>query len=263
MSAVTMDGICGKSGVGAGDTYSRCNFLQPGASGGATSQYILLGKGSEGYSIDKNNFAPSGSIAWRPDVQSGFLRALLGDPNQATLRAGYSEAYERQGLTRFTDLYGGNRGATISLSRDANTGLVPAGQSWPVLLSQTNRLYTASFNPDPTYPIAIRTNRADSLNAFAPDIEIARVRKLDGRLRPLDLQGHGLRDPVRRQSRRQRVGVDQLQLPHQQRQRLHGDSRRESRRQRAPQRVPARDEEPVGEQRVRRGEPRRFVRLLR
>lgn len=176
MSSVTMASICGKSGVGSGDTYSRCNFLQPGASGGSTSEYILLGKGTEGYSIDKNNFAPSGSIAWRPDVQTGFLRALLGDPNQATLRAGYSEAYERQGLTRFTDLYGGNRGATISLSRDANTGLVPAGQSWPVLLSQTDRLYTASFNPDPTYPIAIRSNRADSLNAFAPDIQIARVR---------------------------------------------------------------------------------------
>jgi hypothetical protein len=109
-------------------------------------------------------------------VESGFLRTLLGDPSQATLRAGYSEAYERQGLTRFTDLYGGNRGASISLSRDANTGLVPSGQSWPVLLSQTDRLYSATFNPDPSYPIAIRSNRADSLNAFAPDIEIARVR---------------------------------------------------------------------------------------
>src|SRR5688572_10191893 len=126
--------------------------------------------------MDLNNFAPSASVAWRPNVESGFLSTLLGDPNQATLRAGYSEAYERQGLTRFTDLYGGNRGASISLSRDANTGLVPPGQTWPVLLSQTDRLYSATFNPDPSYPIAIRSNRADSLNAFAPDIEIARVR---------------------------------------------------------------------------------------
>jgi Carboxypeptidase regulatory-like domain/TonB dependent receptor-like, beta-barrel/TonB-dependent Receptor Plug Domain len=176
MSAVTIESICGRSGTGNGDTYSRCNFLQPGASGGSASEYILLEEGSEGYKMDLNNFAPSASVAWRPDVQSGFLRTLLGDPNQATLRAGYSEAYERQGLTRFTDLYGGNRGATISLSRDANTGLVPAGQTWPVLLSQTDRLYAAPFNPDPTYPIAVRSNRADSLNAFAPDIEIARVR---------------------------------------------------------------------------------------
>ncbi|HET7218773.1 MAG TPA: hypothetical protein VFJ02_12035, partial [Vicinamibacterales bacterium] len=139
-------------------------------------QYILFEKGTEGYETDLNNVAPSVSSAWRPNVQSGFLRKILGDPDQATVRAGYSEAYDRQGLTRFTDLYGGNRGASISLSRNANTGLVPTGESWPVLLSQTNRLYPASFNPDPTYPIAVGANRADSVNAFAPDIKIGRVR---------------------------------------------------------------------------------------
>ena len=32
------------------------------------------------------------------------------------------------------------------------------------------------FNPDPTYPIPVGANRADTLNAFAPDIQIARVR---------------------------------------------------------------------------------------
>ena len=220
-------------------------------------------KGSEGYKTDLNNFAPSASIAWRPDVQSGFLRTLLGDPNQATLRAGYSEAYERQGLTRFTDLYGGNRGASISLSRDANTGLVPAGQTWPVLLSQTDRLYSATFNPDPTYPIAVGANRADSLNAFAPDIEIARVRNwMVGFARSIS-QGHGGRDPLRRQPRRQRVGVDQLQLRREQRQRLHVHPRRESRRQRVHERVQAGDGEPPGQQRLGRREPGRIVRLLR
>ena len=34
----------------------------------------------------------------------------------------------------------------------------------------------SAFNPDPTYPIAVGANRADSLNAFAPDIKIGRVR---------------------------------------------------------------------------------------
>ena len=52
---------------------------------------------------------------------------------------------------------------------------MPAGESWPVLLSQTNRLYPSSFNADPTYPIAVGANRADNLNAFTPDIQIARV----------------------------------------------------------------------------------------
>ena len=67
----------------------------------------------------------------------------------------------------------------MSLNRTANTGtptLVPAGESWPVLLSQTNRLFVSSFNEDPRYPIAVGANRADSLNAFSPDIQAARAR---------------------------------------------------------------------------------------
>ena len=176
MSSVTMDSICGRSGVGNGDVYSRCDVLNPGDLNGVAPQFNLLEKGSEGYETDLNNIAPSAGIAWRPNVQSGFLRAILGDPDQATFRAGYAEAYDRQGLTRFTTLYGNNRGASISLNRTANTGLVPAGESWPVLLSQTNRLYPAEFDPDPTYPIAVGANRADRVDAFAPDIQVARVR---------------------------------------------------------------------------------------
>ncbi len=179
MSAVTIESVCGRSGVGDGGAYSRCNFLAPGTLGGTVPQYIQFEKGTAGYETDLNNIAPSVAIAWRPNVQSGFMRTLFGDPDQATFRAGYSVAYDRQGLTRFTDLYGGNRGASVSLNRTASTGtptLVPAGESWPVLLSQTSRLYPSSFNADPRYPIALNANRADSLNAFAPDIEIARVR---------------------------------------------------------------------------------------
>jgi Carboxypeptidase regulatory-like domain/TonB dependent receptor-like, beta-barrel/TonB-dependent Receptor Plug Domain len=175
MSAVTMDSVCGRSGLGDGGLYSKCNFLDPGSLGGVTPNYILLEKGSEGYKTDLNNVAPSASIAWQPNVESGFLSKILGDPAQATIRAGYSMAYAREGLTRFTGLYGDNRGASISLTRNASTGLVPAGESWPVLLSQTSRLYPLPFNPDPTYPIAVGANRADNLNAFTPDIQIARV----------------------------------------------------------------------------------------
>ena len=151
---------------------------QPGSPRAAPSpQYILLEKGTEGYKTDLNNFAPSASIAWRPNVQSGFLRALLGDPDQATFRAGYSEAYDRQGLTRFTDLYGGNRGgidlADAQRQHRAGAGRANRGRS---CCRRPSRLYPAPFNPDPTYPIAVGANRADSLNAFAPDIKIARVR---------------------------------------------------------------------------------------
>ena len=176
LSSVTMESLCGQSGLGDGGLYNKCNVLDPGSTGGATPQFIQLKEGTEGYNTDWNNFAPSASIAWRPDVKEGFWRGLLGDPNQATLRAGYSEAYDRAALTTLIGVFGGNRGGTISLSRNANTGLVGPGEAWPVLLSQTDRLKPQTFNPDPTYPIAVGANRSDSLNAFAPDTKIARVR---------------------------------------------------------------------------------------
>jgi len=176
MSSVTMPDVCGISGLGAGGTYNRCNFFQPGASGGkAIPEFVQLTKGTQGYETDWNNLAPSVSVAWRPNVQGGWLRTLMGSPEQATLRAGWSVAYERQGMSQFTGVFGANPGSTLSLTRDANTGLVGAGESWPVLLSQTNRLYQASFPATPVFPIVSRPDRADTISAFAPDIQIGRA----------------------------------------------------------------------------------------
>ena len=101
-------------------------------------EFVQLTTGTQGYETDWNNFAPNVGVAWRPNVQGGFLRTLLGDPEQATLRGGYSVAYERQGMGRVhRQSTAPIRAARCSLTRDANTGLVPAGESWPVLLSQT------------------------------------------------------------------------------------------------------------------------------
>ena len=174
MTTVTMADLCGISGLGDGGTYSRCNFFQPGVTPGQTPAFRQLTKGSLGYKTDWNNFAPSVSVAWRPNKQDGFWRTLLGDPEQATLRGGYTLSYERQGMGVFTGLYGGNQGSTINLTREEDQdNLVLPGETWPVLLSQTNRLAPASFREDPTFPIAVRSARADDLNGFAPDLEIA------------------------------------------------------------------------------------------
>ncbi len=176
MSAVTMESICGRSGLGDGGQYSKCNVLKPGTfSGSQVPEFIQLQKGTAGYKTDWNNLSPTVSVAWRPNVEGGFLRTILGDPDQATLRGGYSVAYERQGLTRFTGLYGSNTGVSKNLNKTVNTGLVPAGESWPVLLSQPNRLTPQPFDESPVYPIPIRTNRSDSINVFAPDIQVAKV----------------------------------------------------------------------------------------
>jgi hypothetical protein len=185
LSQSTFADACGVSGIGAnGD----CRFYDPTATGGKVPDFVEFGSGSQNYKTDWNNIAPNVGVAWRPDVQTGWLRSLLGDPEQATVRAGYSHAYDRQGMAVFTGQYGANPGSTLSLTRsEANGLLVPSGQSWPVLLRDRGRL------PDPgpcaagvinagcvpetvAYPIPVRSNRSDSVNTFHPDIKIAYAR---------------------------------------------------------------------------------------
>src|SRR5262245_43604018 len=173
MTTASLADICGVSGIGSGGLYNACNFFAPASSGGKVPEFAQFTSGTRGYNTDWNNLAPNIGAAWRPNVKGGWLRALLGDPEQATIRGGYSVAYERQGIGGFTGIYGPNPGSTLSLTRDANTGLVGPGESWPVLFRQTDRLYQAPFPTTPTFPIPIRPNRADSINAFHPDIEVA------------------------------------------------------------------------------------------
>jgi hypothetical protein len=173
MSTASMADVCGMSGLGSGSTYDRCNFYQPGASGGKVPEFVQLTRGTQGYDTDWNNLAPNVGIAWRPNVQSGLLRTLLGDPDQATVRAGYSVAYERQGMGVFTGQFGVNPGTTLDLERNEDLNLVLPGQSWPVFLHETERLFPASFPATAQYPIPIRAGRADDINIFAPDIKIA------------------------------------------------------------------------------------------
>ena len=173
MSAASLDSICGVSGLGSGGIYDACRFFAPGNSSGRVPEFVQYTSGTAGYHTDWNNVAPNVGIAWRPNATTGWLRTLLGDPEQATLRGGYSIAYDRQGMGVFTGVFGANPGSTLSLTRNANTGLVGPGEQWPVLLSESGRLYPASFPDTPTFPIPIRANRADSISAFHPDIQIA------------------------------------------------------------------------------------------
>jgi TonB dependent receptor len=187
LSQSTFADACGISGIGGnGD----CRFYDPTASGGQVPAFIAFGTGTHNYKTDWNNVAPNVGVAWRPNVQDGWLRALLGDPEQATVRGGYSHAYDRQGMAVFTGQYGANPGSTLSLTRsEANGLLVPSGsgQTWPVLLRDRSRLpepgpcppgvINAGCVPETvSYPIPVRTNRSDSVNTFHPDIKIAYAR---------------------------------------------------------------------------------------
>jgi hypothetical protein len=168
-STATFADLCGVSGVGSGPDGRGCNIFKPNTLTGQKSQYIQYTTGSKGYKSDYNNIAPNVSAAWRPNAQSGFLRTLLGDPEQATVRAGFSIAYNRNGMDEFTGVFGANPGRSFTANRNnTNNNLVLAGQSWPLLLRETNRLgppatcpagtVAASCVPgSPSYPFAATT----------------------------------------------------------------------------------------------------------
>jgi len=166
---------CGTSGTGAGPDGRGCNLFQPGATGGTSPQFAQFLQGDRVYPTDWNNVAPNVGVAWRPNVQGGWLRTLLGDPEQATVRAGYSVSYTRNRMDEFTGVYGANPGSTFNANRNVANGLiVPGGEAWPLLFRDESRLGPPSIPNGPSYPIASTIN--NSINLIGPDVRLGHVR---------------------------------------------------------------------------------------
>jgi hypothetical protein len=173
-STTTLADLCGMSGVGSGPGGRSCNLFKPGQMpAGADYQptYTAFTPGTRSYDTDWNNFAPNLGIAWRPNVQTGWLRTMLGDPEQATIRAGYSMTYGFERMDRFTGLYGANPGGTTVASRNYGTGfpMLGPGETGPVLLREPQRLGPPAFQAAPEYPIL--ATAANSVNLFDPNIK--------------------------------------------------------------------------------------------
>jgi Carboxypeptidase regulatory-like domain len=173
-STATMTDLCGVSGIGSGPGGRACNMFQPGNVAGGASfvpSYTAFTPGTSGYETDWNNFAPNAGLAWRPNVQSGFLRRLLGDPDQATVRAGYAVSYSLERLDRFSSLYGDNPGGEIAATRNYTTGfpMIGPGETAPVLLRDRARLGPPAFPTSPVYPIAALPS--NELNVFDPNLD--------------------------------------------------------------------------------------------
>ena len=161
--------LCGVSGIGSGPGGRICNLFQPGTlAGGAgfAPAFEPFSAGSSGYRTDWNNLAPNLGAAWRPNVQDGWLRAILGDPDQATVRAGYAISYSLERLDRFITLYGDNPGGEIAATRNYTTGfpLTAPGDPAPVLFRERGRLGPPPFPRTPSYPIVALPS--DELNLF-------------------------------------------------------------------------------------------------
>ncbi len=183
-STSTLADLCGVSGVGSGPGGRQCNIFKPSTLGApaATPQYTMYEDSTRAYKTEWNNVAPSVGVAWRPQVKSGWLRAILGDPEQATIRGGYSVSFNRERIDRFTGIYGVNPGGTTTANRNVTNGnLVYPGEAWPILLREASRLgppaicatgavSAACVQAAPVYPIGATT--ASSLSIFDPNITL-------------------------------------------------------------------------------------------
>ena len=99
-----------------------------------------------------------------------MLRALLGDPEQATIRAGYALSYNQERIDRFTANAGANPGGTHGRDPRPHAPAIrwcSRARSAPVLFSQRARLGPPAFPESPVYPIAATT--ANSVNIFTQD----------------------------------------------------------------------------------------------
>jgi hypothetical protein len=173
-SNTTLADLCGASGIGSGPGGRSCNLFKPGempAGADFRPSYTAFTPGAQSYDTDWNNLGPNVGVAWRPNAQTGWLRSLLGDPEQATIRAGYSMTYGFERMDRFTGLYGANPGGTTSAARDYNTGfpMLGPGESGPVLLREPQRLGPPAFQQRPEYPIFATS--ADQVNLFDANIK--------------------------------------------------------------------------------------------
>ena len=76
------------------------------------------------------------------------------EAGDTVLRAGYSIAYNRNGMGSFTGVFSGNPGRQITTNRTSALGnLVLDGGSLPVLLRETNRLGPPALpRPSPREP---------------------------------------------------------------------------------------------------------------
>jgi hypothetical protein len=170
-SANSIADACGLSGIGNGPGGRPCNFFKPGTLTGQTPVYEQFQAGTSRYDLDRNNLAPNVGVAWLPGVKTGLLHSILGNPDQATIRAGYSRAFTREGTAPLSNQYDLNPGAQLSVVRNVfNGNLVLPGETWPLLLTDTTR---GTLPPGPAYPLAI--DRTSGVNLLDPRWEVASV----------------------------------------------------------------------------------------
>ena len=250
MTTASLADICGVSGIGSGGIYDACNFYAPGSSGGKMPEFSQLTSGTRGYNIDWNNLAPNLGVAWRPSVQERLAaraarrsragdaaRRLLGSVRAARHRRlhRHLRAQSRQHAEPDAQRHHRHRRSRRKLAGAA--------------ARHQNGFTPRHFRKRRRSPFRSGPNRADNINAFHPDIQVASARSWTVGLQRALTSDMAFEMRYVGTTRRQPVVDAQLQ-------------RAQRDRERVPRRVQARDDEPARQQRRRR-QPQRIVRVFR
>jgi hypothetical protein len=154
-SNATLADAWGISGLASGCDHSNitpesCNLFRPGATPGQLPVYVPFTRGEHAYNIDLNNVAPSVGLAWTPTAEAGMFRRLIGHEGDTVLRAGFSRAFNRPGMSDFTGRFDDNPGILITADRTLSNGNL--GQL-PVLFRDRGRLGPPDFPTTRVYPM--------------------------------------------------------------------------------------------------------------
>ena len=213
-------------------------------------EFTQFTTGTRGYNTDWNNLAPNIGVAWRPDVETGWLRTLLGDP------AAGDASRRLLGVVRTPGHWRLHRHLRTQPRQHAEPDA--QRQHRP---GRSRRKLAGAAAPDRTplpgavprdrRPSRFRSgpNRADNINAFHPDIQVGSARSWTVGLQRAISSNMALE--VRYVGTR---GVNQWST-------LNYNERNVD-RERLSRRVQAGDGEPAGQQ-PRRRHARGLVRVLR
>jgi hypothetical protein len=179
-SNASIDDVMGVTGVGPdfvpGSLQTNLGYLfQPGVLKGAAPTYDAMTKGTKAYNTDFNNWAPNIGAAWTlPAAEGGILKTLFGNEGDSVVRAGFTVAFQRNGMGDFTGVFGANPGLTIDATRSLSNGNLGA---IPVLFRDPNALYEPPVQETRTYPMPPPGGlQTGSVNIFDPDLQVPYAR---------------------------------------------------------------------------------------
>jgi carboxypeptidase family protein len=161
-------------GVSGLDASGKPNVFKPGVLNGRPTEFVKYAKGTRAYNVDYTNVAPTIGAAWTPSSESGFARRLLGKTGDSVIRAGYSMAFNRNGMNDYRGIFASNPGSSITATRNNSLGNLDLdSRGLPVLFRDGTRLGAPAFPAKPDYPLTVAKGTAqvtNSVNIFDPDM---------------------------------------------------------------------------------------------